>query len=287
MASFCRNCGTPLASLSAFCIKCGAQAIQPAPVQPVTTTSGVSLVKVGFIVLGVLLVFGALSVAGMYYAAHRLVRNVESVTGEGSVGNAIRSAAKATASATREHTAKSKRDGCLLMTKEEASEILGVEVIRAESQPRANESGEHCDYFAKPRSVEEDAEKTKQALESIQTAKDGPPSDKAISDLVKNYSRTMVNASGDGPYFTFNVEREMGAASFAGFKMANALGSAATTGRDSSEALAGLGDNASLGIGESMLCVLKGDAVIILELGQIPDGKAKGIALARKILSRL
>jgi len=36
-----------------------------------------------------------------------------------------------------------------------------------------------------------------------------------------------------------------------------------------------------------MLCVRKGDAVIILELSQITDGKAKGIAMAKKILSRL
>ncbi len=286
MPGFCRNCGTPLAAPSAFCVKCGAPATQQPAAPPVTPARAVSLVKVGLIVLGALFVFGALSVAGMYYAAHRLVRNVESVTGEGSVGNAIRSVTAAGRDG-REHSAKVKRDGCLLMTKEEASNILGVEIIRIESQPRANESGEHCDYFAKPRSVEEDAGKTKQALESLQAAKDGASNDQKIADLVKNYSRTMVNAGGDGPYFTFNVEREMGAASFAGFKMANALGSAATADKDSSEALTGLGDKASLGIGESMLCVLKGDAVIILELGQVPDGKAKGIALARKILSRL
>ena len=227
-----------------------------------------------------------MSAAGLYYAAHRLVKNVESVTGEGSVGSAMRSVANAAGSASREHGRKEKLDGCLLMMKEEAAEILGVEIIKTNSQPTPNHDGEHCDYFAKPRSVEEDAEKTKESLKALQATKDGPPSDKAIADMVKNYSRTMINAEGGEPYFTFTVDRDAGPAGLAGFKMGNALGSA-VTGTSSSGELAGLGDDASLGIGESMLCVRKGDVVIILELSQITDGKAKGIAMAKKILSRL
>jgi hypothetical protein len=253
----------------------------------VKTSSGVSLIKVGIAVLSVLVLLGVMSAAGLYYAAHRLVKNVESVTGEGSVGSAMRSVANAAGSASHEHGRKEKRDGCILMSKEEAAEILGVEIIKTDSQPDANHSGEHCDYFANPRPVEEDAEKTKQSLNALQATKDGPPSDKAIADMVKNYSRTMINAEGGHPYFTFTVDRDAGAAALAGFKLGNALGSAATTGKNSSEDLAGLGDDASLGIGESMLCVRKGDAVIILELTQVTDGKAKGIAMARKILSRL
>jgi len=291
MPGFCRNCGTPLAPPSAFCVKCGAQtsAVVPAavPAPVVTNKSGVSLVKVGVVVLSVLVLLGVMSAAGLYYAAHRLVKNVELVTGEGSVGNAVRSVANAAGSASREHGRKEKLDGCLLMMKEEAAEILGVEIIKTNSQPTANHDGEHCDYFAKPRTVEDDAEKTKESLNALKATNDGPPNDKAIADMVKNYSRTMINAEGGQPYFTFTVDRDAGAAAFAGFKMGNALASAATAGKTSSDDLAGLGDDASLGIGESMLCVRKGDAVIILELTQITDGKAKGIAMAKKILSRL
>jgi hypothetical protein len=299
MPGFCRNCGTPLTPPSAFCVKCGAQtaaappaavsAAVPAPV--VTTSSGVSLIKVGVVVLSVLLLLGVMSAAGLYYAAHRLVKNVESVTGEGSVGNAMRTVASAAASASHEHgrkeKVKEKLDGCLLMMKDEPTEILGVEIIKTNSQPTANHDGEHCDYFAKPRSVEEDAEKTKESFKALQGTKDGPPSDKAIADMVKNYSRTMINAEGGEPYFTFTVDRDAGPAGLAGFEMGNALASAASGGKSSSGELAGLGDDASLGIGESMLCVRKGDVVIILELSQITDGKAKGIAMAKKILSRL
>ena len=291
MPAFCKNCGTPLAPPSAFCVKCGAQTAASAPVASpapvVTPGKGVSLLKVGVIALSILALLGVMSAAGLYYAAHRLVKNIESVTGEGSVGNAMSSVASAARSASREHRHKEKLDGCLLMSKEDAAEILGVEITKADSQPTANHDGEHCDYYAKPRSVEEDAEKTKQSLNALRDSKDGQPNDKAIADMVKNYSRTMVNAEGGQPYFTFTVDRDAGAAAFTGFKMGNSLASAASGGTAKSEELAGLGDDASLGIGESMLCVRKGDAVIILELSQVPDGKTKGIAMARKILSRL
>src|SRR5258708_3178320 len=233
MPGFCRNCGTPLAPPSAFCVKCGAQTSTAAASAPIVTNkSGVSLIRVGAAVLGILVHLGVVSAAGLYYAAHRLVKNVESVTGEGSVGNAMRSVANAAGNASHEHgrkeKVKEKLDGCLLMMKEEAAEILGVEIIKTNSQPTANHDGEHCDYFAKPRSVEEDAEKTKESFKALQATKDGPPSDKAIADMVKNYSRTMINAEGGEPYFTFTVDRDAGPAGLAGVQMGNPLGRAST-----------------------------------------------------------
>jgi hypothetical protein len=42
-----------------------------------------------------------------------------------------------------------------------------------------------------------------------------------------------------------------------------------------------------LGIGESRLCVVKGNVAITLDLTQVTGGRAKGIAIAKVIVPRL
>src|SRR5450432_227828 len=158
MPSFCGSCGSPLGGQAGFCGNCGARAGQaptagqPAGVQsPVaaratsvagTAGTGGSAVKIVLIVVGVIFVFGVLSIAGMYYAAHRYVKMAEDVTGikAGDVVHSIREAATRNAQGARE----AKRDGCALLSKEEASAILGIEVERVDGKPNERESGEHC-----------------------------------------------------------------------------------------------------------------------------------------------
>src|SRR5437764_3513118 len=104
MAGFCGNCGAPQSEPSGFCGACGAraghtQSGQPAAVAaPAASKSGgggLSVLKIVVIVAGVLFVFGAVSVGGMYYAAHRYIKLAEDVTGikAGDVVHSIREAA--------------------------------------------------------------------------------------------------------------------------------------------------------------------------------------------------
>ena len=322
MSSFCRNCGSPLGDGAAFCPGCGSQAGKapapaapsaPAPIAAATTASaGGSGLKIVMIVVSVLFVFGALGIAGIYYAGHRLIRNVETATGHPNLASSIRDAVSGSAgreSAGRserrggilgsiQNAAGAKRDGCALLAKSEVESILGTPIERIDGKPSETESGEHCDYFVKPGTMEQDEAKLRQSAEEFkgkqaaidklnganlneQARKEG------VENLAKNFMRTLAasNGNGDVPLFSFSVDREQGKAQFGAFRTVNVIvGSAA---KGSNETLSGLGDQALLGPMDSVLCVLKGNTCITLNLTQVPDGKTKGAALAQKILSRL
>src|SRR4051812_38022409 len=104
MASFCVSCGAALGAQSGFCRGCGARAGNGSPGQP--ATAGVpqnamppaaksGAMRIVLIVVGVMFVLGVLSVAGMYYTAHRYIKMAEAATGvnAGDVLGSIRNAA--------------------------------------------------------------------------------------------------------------------------------------------------------------------------------------------------
>jgi hypothetical protein len=246
--------------------------------------------KIGLIVAGVLFVFGALSLGGMYYAAHRYVQIAEKVTGlkAGDVAHSIREAAARSAHGAPE----AKRDGCLLLSREEASAILGIDVERMDGKPNDHESAEHCDYFVKPGSIEQNAERLKQSADEVRNDP-GTPSrpgqlPSGAMDMVKNMARGAAEAAGNGeaPYFAFTVERENGKIAFTAFGMADRLGIGDLSGTTGGPAL-GAGDQAAMGMAESRLCVVKGNSAVTLDLSQVTSGRAKGIALANLIVPRL
>ena len=260
------------------------------------------------IVVSVLLVFGALGIAGIYYAGHRLIQHVEIATGHPNLTSSIRDAVSG--SAGRENASRGgmlgsiqnavggKRDGCALLSKSEVESILGTPIERIDGQPSQTESGEHCDYFVKPGTMEQDEAKLRQSAEEFKSKQaaidklnganlNEQARKEGVENLAKNFIRTMAasNGNGDVPLFSFSVDREQGKAQFGAFRTVNVIvGSAA---KGSNETLSGLGDRALLGPMDSVLCVLKGNTCITLNLTQVPDGKTKGAALAQKILSRL
>jgi hypothetical protein len=230
-------------------------------------------------------------VAGMYYTAHRYIKMAEDVTGvkAGEVVNSLRDAA-----AHSERGAKEpKRDGCLLLSKEEATAILGIEVDRVDGKPNEQESSEHCDFFVKPETVEQNLGKLKQSVAAIRNDPNSPAQPNQLSpsaaDMVKTYTRGMSEgmANGGAPYFGFTVERENGKIAYTAFKLARRLtGVDAVSANEAPEAL-NVGDEAIMAIGDSQLCVVKGHSSITLNLTQVTGARAIGVALARKILPRL
>ena len=288
MAGFCGSCGAPLNEQSGFCGGCGARVGQQAAASPVAKSpgGGGSALKVVLIVVGVLFVLGAVSLGGMYYVAHRYVTMAEDLTGvkAGDVVHSIREAANHSS-----HDARTeKRDGCLLLTKDEASAILGIEVIKVDGKPDERQSGEHCSFFVKPGSVELNAGRVQQSIDAIHgesVSSDSVPS--SVFDAAKNMARAAVEAerNGEAPYFGFAVERENGKIACSALGIANQLSgvSQVTT---PAEPL-GVGDRATMGIGESQMCVAKGDVAITLDFTQVTGARSKGIALAKTILPRL
>ena len=176
MADFCINCGTPLAAGAGFCIKCGAPrpgaapappppqaqappppayappppaytappAYTPPPVYAAPTPpakSGSSAVKIVLIVLAVLFVLGAAGVISVVYMAYR-VKNT--ITQE-----ANRRGVDLSAFSRSEGYRGRMPDPCSLLTKEEASEVVGLTI------ERTAEHGRTCDYYAQPVSAAE------------------------------------------------------------------------------------------------------------------------------------
>lgn len=304
MPSFCVSCGSPLGGQSGFCGNCGARAGQapsgqpaavatPAAIRPAGTSGGGgSALKIVLIVVGVMFVFGALSIAGMYYTAHRYVKMAEDVTGikAGDVVQSIREAATRNAQGARAE----KRDGCLLLSKEEASAILGIEVERVDGgKPNEPGSVEHCDFFVKPGSVAQNLEKLRKSADAIKDDPNSPPQANKLppgaADMIKTFSRGMAEGIGNGeaPYFGFTVERENGKIALQAFQMAGQLSGVAAVSEKEASVPLDVGDRAAMGIGESQLCVVKGNFALTLNLTQVTDGRTKGIALAKKILPRL
>ena len=290
MSAFCGSCGAPLGEQSGFCGSCGARAGQApaAPVAPVAAKAagGGSALKIVAIIVGVLFVLGAVSLGGMYYAARRYVKIAEDVTGikAGDVARSIREAGERKGQEARAE----KRDGCLLLSKDEASAILGIEVERVDGKPNEHESGEHCDFFVKAGSIAENAERLKQSADAIRSEPGADPNKlpPGAADMLKNLARGTVEAArnGEAPYFGYTVERENGKLTFSAFGIADRLGGGDLS--TASEPLS-VGDKAAMGLGESRLCVVKGNSAVTLDLTQITGARAKGIALAKTIISRL
>jgi hypothetical protein len=223
----------------------------------------------------------------MYYVAHRYVTMAEDLTGvkAGDVVHSIREAANHSS-----HDARTeKRDGCLLLTKDEASAILGIEVIKVDGKPDERQSGEHCSFFVKPGSVELNSGRVRESIDAIhgESASNSDAVPSSVFDAAKNMARAAVEAerNGEAPYFGFAVERENGKIACSALGIANRLSGVDLVGKPA-EPL-GVGDQATMGIGESQMCVVKGDVAITLDFTQVTGARSKGIALAKTILPRL
>lgn len=288
MANFCVGCGAPLAEQSEFCGKCGLRAQAPAPAPVVVGKTSGGLLKFVLIGIGVLFIFGVVAVAGMYYTARHYVKVAEEITGikAGDVVGTIRDAANHPS----DGSSVSKRDGCALLSKEEASAILGLEVERIDGKPNEQERAEHCDYFVKPGSVEENEEKLKRAAAAIPKDPNTPANQlpQESIDMIKALNRGVIEGArnGEAPYFAFTVERENGKIVCTAFKIANKLGGGDIATNGWSESL-GVGDYSIMGMADSRLCVVQGHNAVTLDLTQVTGARPKGIELAKMILPRL
>jgi hypothetical protein len=245
--------------------------------------------KVLIIAALLFVVMGIMATAGLIYVGYRVKNRIEkeaaSLRHDGSRPAPVTVAAAAEVTGHRV-------DACSLLTKEEASQILDVAVERTQAKEASGQST--CQYFAKARSQQEKMASLANAFTAIAKGGATPePQVKAneaykigrqsgMDDLVKGIGG--LAAPTGAAYLTVTVSWENGRQAMSVLKGVIAGNSA---GVQTTESLAGIGDEALVGPVDSFLAFVKGQTEVQIDLSQIPKGRDKGVAIARTIAPRL
>jgi hypothetical protein len=230
--------------------------------------------KIILIIVAVFGVFAILGIAGLVYTGYLVKEKIEQTAEESGINLAdFTSGEKGQA-----------YEPCSLLTQQEASQVLGVTVVRLEPQ------GATCNYYVVPPSGEAKSDAVAKALESLQqsgasaSASAGMGGQKTDQQKVEDLAKAFVGSAVDPntPYITVEVHQD-GKAMIAGMKLAmGALGGAETV-----ESLQGVADEALLGPMASILMFVKNGTGIQIDLRQVGQGRERGIQLARHILARM
>ena len=297
MASFCSNCGAPVSGQ--FCTGCGAaimggpsqaqNATSPAaPVfQPVAAPAAVgksSGAKILFIVLGVVMLFGAIGVGGIVYVGYRAKQKLAELKKDYGVDGDTSSRAS---SASTRTFAPSKGSGCSLLEGQEAAKILGVAVDRADSE--ASASGTLCKYWvtaAERRRLM--SEEVASGLAGVGNA-DTKSGEQDLEKLIGGAAGVMIEANGDnknGDYaFSLQVWRQDGKEQWE--KIETVQTRAKDIAPVAMQPVEGIGDRATVVAAGHSIMVLKGDTFFLLGFQQFAPGRDKTAALARVVAGRL
>ena len=291
---FCESCGAQVEGV--FCSKCGARAGQPASpsaptpqyVQPLAPAakSGSGL-KILFVVLGVLGVLGVLAIGGTLYAVHK----VKQVAANNGIDlNSL---------AETHHGPARQLDACELLTKEDLSRILNLDVDRAEGSGPSTDST--CRYFSSgaQQRARDEAEAARKKLEQEKSAGNSNADPSAVANDVGNMMRGIAGsaaAAGDanGAFLTITVSSQNARAAMTGFKLGMGIsGAVVMQGGDKknkaamTENIQGVGDEAISGPLLSVFMFRKGDVSAQLDSRLCPGGRDAQIAIAKNILAKL
>jgi hypothetical protein len=171
MANFCTKCGSPLTG--PFCVKCGtdmrnvgtppqpqtpspeAQTPQPAGTPtstgPAPPKQGMStLAKLGIAAIAIIFVGGAAGAVGVYYVAHKVSQKYHQMSDEirgssshsSTISHGEGSGSGETESG-RSAESGTMGDVCRLLSKQDVSKAVGVEIVRTVSKDNG------CSYTAK------------------------------------------------------------------------------------------------------------------------------------------
>jgi hypothetical protein len=284
MANFCVKCGGGLDAGASFCRQCGSQVLgvqeqapAPSPMAAAAPAKNGSIFKFLIIAFLVMVALGMAASVGVYFYAKSKVQEKMAEFKERTgvdVGTALESAGRS------KPYSGGQRDGCLLLTKQEAERILGVTLTRTDGSLRSGSSEEHCDYYADASAAKTSAEQAAQHFEAMSKSHSGKNTDlKDLEGVVKGFGASM--SDGTTPYFRFTVFRENAKLAVAALNVGTALGGA------KAESVPGPWDEALFGVMNSMVSVRKGDQGFMVELGQVVNGREKGLELAKVIAGRL
>ncbi len=234
--------------------------------------------------MAVFLVLAVAGMAGVYYMGRSYLRKA-GITSSDPVSSVLSSSSSSSGSIAS--ALSGLRDGCDLLSKDEATAITGVTIEKTVGTRNGADLG--CSYMAKPgentQRGQNDIAKTFKELQSGKgtDAENLQEAEKMVKSFV-NAAGSSVNNGAEIPVFSIGVTTKDGRTAFASLMMANKImGSIA----GATPAITGLGDEAFIGPMNSLMGVRKGDAVLSIDLRALPDGRDKGIAIAQKILGRI
>ena len=245
--------------------------------------------KVLIIAAILFVVMGIVATAGLLYVGYRVKNRIEKEAA--SLRHDNSRPAPVTVAAAAEATGR-RVDACSLLSKEEASQILGVAVERTQAKEATGQST--CQYFAKTRSQQEKMASVASAFGAIAKGGATPEPDVKPNEAYKIGQQTGMNdlvkglgglAAPEGaPFLAVTVSWDNGRQAMSMLKGVIAGNSA---GVKTTEDLAGIGDEALMGPVDSFLAFVKGQTEVQIDLSQIPKGRDKGVAIARTIAPRI
>jgi hypothetical protein len=305
MPTFCGKCGLPVAEGGRFCPKCGAPASEaattgpwsagtpagtspsfspgttvsvsravstsPAPAAPKPMSAGVKL-----LIAAVVIIFlgAGVAVAGMAYAAHRVSQKFHEIASD-----RVDSASPSGTSASRSSASHFSGDPCRLLSKQDVSAAIGVEIVRTEAADGA------CNFYAKGDQAEMSAKHV-----TAMMAKNGADAQtqkmiQGISGgLFKTFQQEKPDSSdGSGTVIVFNYGIDDNAAveqMNLNRKAMRSVGGAAVTDLD------GVGDEAFV-TGDSSVIARKGHKLIRIMYMTCPCNLDAVKPLAQKIADAL
>jgi hypothetical protein len=261
----------------------GPQPMQP--MRPVARTG--SGLKVVLVVLGCLAVACMAAIGGLYYVAHK----VKQVVVQKAAENGVDLSSVTTPS--RHSRAEKPRyhSPCDLLSKEEASRLLGEPVERTTVQELS------CVYLG-PKGLsgklaQDQASKTFKHAQVPGAKVDGMDVANAVDQMVNSLGAQAGQTGVDGelPLLMLGVDQD-GKAQMLAMSASKAIfggivnASEGKDGKGFGADIPGLGDKA-VRLPKLGLRVLKGEIVVAVMVGPVPDADAKAIEIARAVLPKI
>lgn len=283
MPNFCTSCGAPISGR--FCTKCGASG-QPGPVQTqvAAATSGPpksSGSKVLLVIVVGLLLLGGIGVGTVAYVAHRAKQKITELKQE----YGIESTGTSGRNASTLGFPPSQGSGCKMLEGQEAAQVLGVAVARAEFDPNGSDGSSVCKFWvnaAERQRLERKELASSMAQMGKADSKDNQPNIENMLGGAAGMLNEVSSANKDSDYaFSLQVWPKNGKEQWQKMEQAQQRTNNLTGGYVAVQTIEGIGDHAmELPAGHSIM-VLKGDTFFLLGFQQFVPGREKTAALAR------
>lgn len=301
MANFCVKCGATLSG-GPFCMKCGADArgvvmpVQPQAVAPPLASvpapapqivappsapagkQGMSaLAKLGIAAVVIIFVGGAAAIGGVYYVAHRVSQKIHEEARD-ILGPDSDSGSNSSAKSGPSSAATGGIDACKLLSKEDVSQAIGVEIVRTEKADGG------CNYIAKGDQADMSAKHATAMIAARGADKKSQEMIQAFAGgMFKQFQSEQPDAkkdtSGEVPVFSFSVDQNNADTQMqVNGKVLSVLGS--------NENIPGIGDEAFI-TADSMMMVHKGKNLVRIMFMTCPCNGEAIKPLAKKIANAL
>jgi len=247
------------------------------------------------IVVGVVVLLGAMGVAGLVYVGYRAKQKIAELKQEYGVTGETAGSSSSSSTASARVFGPSKGSGCQTLEGQEAAGILGVAVERVEFTPNGPDGSEMCRYWV---SAEERKRLARAEIVSGINAvgkTDEKSAPAGVENLIGGVLGAAIEASGDNNNgdFAFSIQLWRSGGRSQWEKIESAKSDVkGITGVDfgdltGTQQVEGIGDRAMVLPAGHSIMVLKGDTFFLLGFQQFVPGREKTIALARAVVGRV